>query len=116
MQQTCRDQFSYKPITTLGRLLSNVKDKDRPEDRRSSTVYKIKCCDYQATYIGETGGNLSTRLTEHKRATRSGDFNNHIAKHHLQTKHQIDRESATHVLRILETTINDSLSKAGITN
>ena len=113
MQQTCRDQFSHKPITTLGRLLANVKDKDRPEDTQGA-VYKIKCCDYQATYIGETGGNLSMRLTEHKRATRSGDFNNHIAKHHLQTKHQIDRESATHVLRILETTINDSLSKAGI--
>ena len=91
----CRDQFLYKPITTLGRLLSNVKDKDRPEDRRSSTVYKIKCCDYQATYIGETGGNLSMRLTEHKRATRKGDVNNHIAEHHLLTKHQIDWESAT---------------------
>ena len=42
------------------------------------------------TYIGETGRNLSTRLTEHKQVTRNGDVNNHIAKHHLQTKHQID--------------------------
>ena len=106
-------RVAHKPITTLRRLLTNVKDKDKLEDTQGA-VYKIKCCDYQATYIGETGGNLSTRLTEHKRATRSGDFNNHIAKHHLQTKHQIDRESATFVLRILETTINDSLSKAGI--
>ena len=39
--------------------------------------------------------NLSTRLTEHKRATRNGDVNNHIAEHHLQTKHQIDWDSAT---------------------
>ena len=39
---------------------------------------------------GETGRNLSTRLTKHKRATRSGDVNNHIAEHHLHTKHQID--------------------------
>ena len=39
--------------------------------------------------------NLSTRLTEHKRATRSGDVNNHIAEHHLQTKHQSDWDSAT---------------------
>ena len=43
----------------------------------------------------ETGRNLSTRLTEHKRATRNGDVNNHIAEHHLQTKHQIDWDSAT---------------------
>ena len=33
-------------------------------------------------------------LTEHKRATRNGDVN-HVAEHHLQTKHQIDWDSAT---------------------
>ena len=75
-------------------LFTNVKDKDKPEDRQGA-VYKIKCCDCQASYIGETGRNLSTRLTEHKRATRNGDVNNHIAEHHLQTKHQIDWDSAT---------------------
>ena len=42
-----------------------VKDKDKPEDRQGA-VYNIKCCDCQASYIGETGRNLSTRLTEHK--------------------------------------------------
>ena len=35
------------------------------------------------------------RLTEHKRATTNDDVNNHIAAHHLQTKHQIDWDSAT---------------------
>ena len=48
-----------------------------------------------STYLGETGRNLSTRLTEHKGTTRNGDVNNHIAEHHLQTKHQIDWDSAT---------------------
>ena len=46
-------------------------------------------------YKSENGRNLSTRLTEHKRATRNVDVNNHIAEHHLQTKHQIDWDSAT---------------------
>ena len=78
----------------LNLLLTNVKDKDKPKDRQGA-VYKIKCCDCQATYIGETGRNLSRRLTEHKRATRNGDVNNHIAEHHLKTKHQIDWDSAT---------------------
>ena len=87
-------RVAHKPITTLRRLLTNVKDKDKPEDRQGA-VYKIKCCDCQASYIGETGRNLSTRLTEHKRATRNGDVNNHIAEHHLKTKHQIDWDSAT---------------------
>ena len=33
-----------KPITTLRRLLTNVKDKDKPEDRQGA-VYKANCCD-----------------------------------------------------------------------
>ena len=52
------------------------------------------------------------QLTENKRATRNGDANNHIAEHHLQTKHQIDWDSTTCIttlLRILQTTINDVL-------
>ena len=84
----------HKPITTLRRLFTNVKDKDKPEDSQGA-VYKIKCCDCQASCIGETGRNLSRRLTEHKRATKNGDVNNHIAEHHLKTKHQIDWDSAT---------------------
>ena len=52
--------------------------------------------DCQASYIGETGRNLSTRLTEHKPTTRNGDVNNHIAEHHLKTKHQIDWDSITY--------------------
>ena len=79
--------FVNVEVTILRRLLTNVKDKDKPEDRQGA-VYKIKCCDCQASCIGETGRNLSTRLTEHKRATRNGDVNNHIAEHHLKTKHQ----------------------------
>ena len=82
---------AHKPITTLRRLLTIVKVKDN----RRTDGEQIKCCDCQATYIGETGRNLSMRLTEHKRATRNGDVNHHIAEHHLQTKHQIDWDSAT---------------------
>ena len=85
-------RVAHKPITTLRRLLTNVKGKDKPEDRQEAV---FKCCDCQASYIGETGRNLSTRLTEHKRATRNGDINNHITEHHLQTKHQIPSDSAT---------------------
>ena len=67
----CSNLFrvAHKPITTLRQLLTNVKDKDEPNDRQGA-VYKIKCCDCQATYIGETGRNLNTLLTEHKRATK----------------------------------------------
>ena len=94
-------RVAHKPITTLRRLLTKVKDKDKPEDKQGA-VYKIKCCDCQASYIGETGRNLSTRLTEHKKVTRNGDVNNHIAEHHLQTKHQIDWYSDSYQRLTLE--------------
>ena len=61
---------------------------------RQGAVYKIKCCDCQASYIGETGRNLNIRLTEHKRATKNGDVNNHIVEHHLHTNHRFDWDSA----------------------
>ena len=77
-------------MTTL--LMSRTKTKRRT-DIVQGAVCKIKCCDCQATYIGETGRSFSTRLTEHKRATRNDDVNNHIAEHHLQAKHQIDWDS-----------------------
>ena len=86
-------RVAHKPITTLRQLLTKVKDKDEP-NRRQGEVYKIKCCDCQATYIGETGRNLNVRLIEHKRATRNVDINNHIAEHHLQTNHRIDWDTA----------------------
>ena len=86
-------RVAHKPTTTLRQLLTNVKDKDEPNNRQGA-VYKIKCSDCQASYIGETGRNLNTRLTEHKRATRNGDANNHIAVHHQRTNHNIDWDSA----------------------
>ena len=85
---------AHKPIFTLRRLLTNIKGKDKPDDR-AGAVYKIHCSDCQATYIGETARNLTTRLTEHKRATKKGDLNNNIAEHHLKTSHTIDWDSAT---------------------
>ena len=86
-------RVAHKPTTTLRQLLTNVKDRDEPNNRQGA-VYKIKCSDCQASYIGETGRNLNTRLTEHKRATRNGDANNHIAVHHQLTNHNIDWDSA----------------------
>ena len=81
-------------MLTLRRLHTNVKDKDEHENRPGA-VYWIKCSDCQATSIGETGRNLTTRLNEHKRATKKGDLNNNIAQHHLKTSHTIDWDSAT---------------------
>ena len=51
----------------------------RENNTLRTTVYrKPTHTDSQATNIGETGRNLTTRLTEHKRATKKGDLNNNI--------------------------------------
>ena len=63
----------HKPLTASQQQPTNVKDRGESSDRQGE-VYKIKCCDYQATYIGETGRILHIRLSEHKRATRNGDI------------------------------------------
>ena len=73
-------RVALKPTTTLRHVLTNVKDKDKPN--RQGKIYKIKCSYCQASCIGETGRNLNKRLTKHKRATRNGVSNNHIAGHH----------------------------------
>ena len=87
MKEFVRDLQPY--ITTLRQLLTNVKVKDEPRNRQGA-VYKISCSDCHASYIGETGRNPTTRLTEHKWATRKGDVINHIAEHHRLTNHTID--------------------------
>ena len=56
----------------------------------------VGCSDCHASYIGETGRNLATRLTD-KRATRKGDVNNHIAEHHWLTNHTIDWDSVQYL-------------------
>ena len=104
-------RVAHKPITTLRQLLTNVKYKDEPNDRQGA-VYKINCCDCQASYIGETGRNLNIRLTEHKRATKNGDVNNHIAEHHLHTNHRIDRMTEFKTYKGADTRCNFSCSVA----
>ena len=88
-------RVAHKPKFTLRCLLSIVKGKDKPEDRPGA-VYNINCSDCQATYIGETSRNITTRLNEHKRATKKGDLKNNLAEQHLlKTSHIIDWDSAT---------------------
>ena len=43
-------RVAHKPTTTLRHLLTNVKDRDEPNNTPLA-VYKIKCSDCQASYI-----------------------------------------------------------------
>ena len=58
----------HKPMFTLRRLLTNVKDKDEPEDRPGA-VYKIKCSDCQATYISRWDRQKLNHATKRKQTS-----------------------------------------------
>ena len=60
-------QIHMKPFRTLRRILSHPKDHISDDDK-SSVVYKINCCDCDASYVGETGRTLKTHMLEHRRA------------------------------------------------
>ena len=47
---------AHKPVITLQHPLTNIKDKEEPNNRQGA-VYKSQCSDCQSSYIGETGRN-----------------------------------------------------------
>ena len=92
-------RVAHKPMFTLWRLFTNVRDKDELRDRPGA-IYKIKCSDFQATtdsLTSQTGTNVTSRLHEHRRATKKGNLNNNIDEQRLKTSHtiRIDWDSAT---------------------
>ena len=66
-----------KPQTTLRQVLVHPKDKV-DKRKKAGVVYKIPCNQCEKVYIGETGRQLGTRVTEHrKEAERISDRNFH---------------------------------------
>ena len=55
-----------KPQTTLRQVLVHSKD-NVDEQKKAGVVYKIPCNQFEKVYIGETGRQLGTRITEHRR-------------------------------------------------
>ena len=58
---------------------------------KSGVVYQISCRDCAASYIGQTGRNLSQRITEHRRAAKKmNTFSSAMSEHVCQTGHSIN--------------------------
>ncbi|EFN65198.1 hypothetical protein EAG_00070, partial [Camponotus floridanus] len=58
-------RLSYTGINNLRQLIKVGKDR-LEKDSRSNIVYKINCVDCNASYVGQTGRLLRTRMREHK--------------------------------------------------
>ena len=96
-------QVHMKPFRTLRRILSHPKD-HIPDDDKSSVVYKINCRDCDASYVGEMGRALQTRVSEHRRAMEKMDFSAFaLVQHAWEHDHHIDWTS-TCVLGVLSLT------------
>ena len=83
-------QVHIKPFRTLRKILFHPKD-HIPDDDKSNIVYKINCCDCDASYVGETGRALKTCMSEHCRAVKKMDSSaSALAQHSWEHDHHID--------------------------
>ena len=84
---------AFKSGTSLGNMLSKVKDPLLPEDR-SGVIYKLGCLcgDF---YIGQTGRSVNTRIKEHKVACRLAKLEKSaVTEHAWQDGHVIEWDQA----------------------
>ena len=61
---------------------------------KSGIVYKIPCFDCTKVYIGQTGKNLKTRLSQHKYSVRNANNNNAIFIPSFNNNHNINWEGS----------------------
>ncbi|EFN65835.1 hypothetical protein EAG_05269, partial [Camponotus floridanus] len=76
-------KLSYTGINNLCRFIKVGKDKVE-KDSRSNIVYKINCMNCDASYVGQTGRLLRTRIKEHIRNLMS------VIAEHRALEHTFD--------------------------
>lgn len=83
-------RVTEKPLQKIRNHLVHPKNAVDPLDRRGA-VYKVKCVDCGAKYVGETKRTTRTRIEEHKRALRLDQpEKSAMAEHALTTGHDVD--------------------------
>jgi len=83
----------FKPTNTIRQSLVHPKDK-QPKGRLSGVVYGVRCAedqDCQEHYIGETGQPLKNRMSQHRRASSSGN-DSAVYTHLKASGHQFELE------------------------
>ena len=98
----------YAKGQTLRSSLVHLKD-PLPVDQTSNCIYKIRCAECPAEYVGQTVRELNTRIAEHKRRINKPVRNERdyqilikdsaIAGHALDTGHKIDLTNVKIVAR-----------------
>ena len=86
-------QLHFKSNRTVKQVLGNPKDRTAKE-KQCGVVYNIKCKECQSEYIGETGRQLKTRLSEHRRPS-SSEQDSAVYEHHIKKRHEIDWDNVS---------------------
>ena len=90
-------KFNTEIIFKHKNKLSNQIVYNKPKSLTHSGVYKIPCKSCQKQYIGETGRDLDTRISEHKKDIKPKVIQNKesgVASHVFNTGHSFDFENA----------------------
>ena len=77
---------SFRPMTSLRKVLSHPKD-PLPPSTRSGVIYQIPCRDCDKSYIGQTGRTLLQRIKEHQRAVKTMNTDNSALAEHAWNEH-----------------------------
>jgi hypothetical protein len=81
-------QIAFKTSPLLNTLMNS--SKDCISNWEKSGVYKLKCGDCDANYVGQTGRSFQTRIAEHTSARRMGNRSSKFAEHLLDTGHSFN--------------------------
>lgn len=86
-------QPAFANQRNIKNLLSNNKIKPLFDILQKSGVYKIKCGDCEAIYIGKTKRNLKTRFIEHKRGATTANPTSGLSQHLKSERHECSIEN-----------------------
>jgi len=82
--------ISYYSMNKLSNIIRPQKD-PLPKQHHRNVVYKISCKDCDASYVGQTGRKIMTRVKEHKNhIRRSTTTHSVITDHRLNDNHEFD--------------------------
>ena len=82
--------MAYTGLNRLSRFIRAQKD-ILPQESRSNVVYRINCNDCEASYVGQTGRLLKTRINEHRNhINRNTTQTSVITEHRISLSHDFD--------------------------
>ncbi|EZA56075.1 hypothetical protein X777_03920 [Ooceraea biroi] len=86
-------RMAYFSLNKMHKYIRVHKDK-LPRSSCSEVVYKVSCNDCEASYVGQTGRQVHTRIAEHRNNFKKTSTElSVLSEHRLQFNHDFDWEN-----------------------